>query len=354
MLAGSMDKIYEINKEEHPGNPFLKARMFFYVFALAICGAAIYFFPEIKHEVGLIEKVNVYWMTAAVCLQACTYLISAVIYQLLLRSYKGPDVPGLSDLYKVSVVSLVFNQIIPSAGVSGNAFLFSYLKKQRLPAPALISLILTELLIFYIAIVFVIVFFLVLALMRRLPPVFEGVLLAGMIVYLLFSALIILTGRDKSFAFLYRNLRGNVLIGKRLTKWYNELNAHSTVQKAFKLFAFEHKDPSKVVLRVFVLQLLLFSVDIMTIAALFYGLGIYMPMLFLSVSFISTKIISILPFSPGSLILYESSMTYFFVTSGIPLGPAIMVTLLFRFLSFWLPIPAGLVLYRQWIHRQTG
>src|SRR5436190_4014577 len=60
-----------------------------------------------------------------------------------------------------------------------------------------------------------------------------------------------------------------------------------------------------------------------------------------------TKIISILPVSPGALILFEGSMTFFFAGMGIGVSVAVIVTLLYRALSFWSPIFLGLVLYKK-------
>jgi len=39
--------------------------------------------------------------------------------------------------------------------------------------------------------------------------------------------------------------------------------------------------------------------------------------------------------SPGSLIVYESAMTYFFTKFGAPIHAALIITFLYRFLTFW-------------------
>jgi len=96
-----------------------------------------------------------------------------------------------------------------------------------------------------------------------------------------------------------------------------------------------------------ILQFCIFMSDAFTIFSLFKGLGITVTILEVSTGFILTKIISILPFLPGALILYEGSMTFFFSRMGINLGTAVVVTLLYRALSFWLPILLGFFLYRK-------
>jgi len=51
--------------------------------------------------------------------------------------------------------------------------------------------------------------------------------------------------------------------------------------------------------------------------------------------------------TPGALIFYEGGMTLFYTLLGIPAGGAFVVTMLYRALSFWLPMPVGLLLYRK-------
>jgi len=58
-------------------------------------------------------------------------------------------------------------------------------------------------------------------------------------------------------------------------------------------------------------------------------------------------IIGALSISPGSLIVYESAMTYFFTKFGAPIHAALIITLLYRFLTFWLSMPIGLLVYRR-------
>jgi uncharacterized protein (TIRG00374 family) len=66
----------------------------------------------------------------------------------------------------------------------------------------------------------------------------------------------------------------------------------------------------------------------------------------ISLALLLSLVIGALPISPGSLIIYESAMTYFFTTLGAPLHAALIITLLYRFLTFWMPIPIGMFLFR--------
>ncbi len=51
----------------------------------------------------------------------------------------------------------------------------------------------------------------------------------------------------------------------------------------------------------------------------------------------------IIPLTPGGLGFVEAGLTAVLVLAGVPAAVAISATLLYRLVSFWLPIPIGLV-----------
>jgi len=317
------------------------------LFSLIIFGFVIYYFSEIRQEFRLLKKINFYWLLVAAIAQLGTYFFTALIYRILLKIFNVDKLPGIMQLSKVSVISLFFNQTIPSAGISGNTFLYNFLKKKNVPVPTIVSLILTELLSFYVVIEIIILLFLVLSFILKLPVAFHSVFIGGALVYLTFGVAVIFVSTKKSFNVLRQKLGKIKFVQKFFDRLSSDLDKMKTTDHRLRLSIFE-KGKAKPILIVLLFQLLVFVTDAFTIFSLFYGLGIPVSFLFVALALIGSKIISILPFSPGALILYESSMTYFFVSLGIPLGSSLIVTLVYRLLSFWLPIPAGLILYRQW------
>lgn len=87
--------------------------------------------------------------------------------------------------------------------------------------------------------------------------------------------------------------------------------------------------------------------DILTVYAILQGFQNTLSIEKISLAVVLSQVIGSLPISPGSLVAYESAMTYFLTILGTPLHAALIVTLMFRFLTFWLPIPVGLILYRN-------
>lgn len=289
----------------------------------------------------------------AVIAQLATYFFTAVIYRVLLKAFDVRALPGIWDLYKVSIVSLFFNQTIPSAGISGNTYLYNYLERKHVAVSSIVSLILTELLSFYAVIEIVILVFLIGSFALKLAVVFQTVFLIGLLVYLVFGVAVVLISRKRTLHIFQKRLGKIKLIKKFLDRVSNDVNKKAVRGEPVLLVIFE-RGKIRSMIMVFAFQLLVFAADAFTIISLFYGLGIPTPFFFVALALIASKIISILPFSPGALILFESSMTYFFVNLGIPLGISVIVTLVYRLLSFWLPIPAGLILFRHWANKRQG
>lgn len=343
-----------INKDkssDHKEKVITRSQLLFIVFSALIFIFVVYYFSEIKKEFRMLKKVNVYWLAAAIFSQFITYFFTAIIYRFLLVAHRLKQLPGLWDLLRASVISLFFNQTMPSAGISGNTFIFNFLARLNMKVPQIISLILAELLIFYAAMEAIIILLLLACLsFYKVRHVFPGTLAIGVAVYLAFGTLIALAGRKKFIDLLFKKIQKVKFIKKIFEKVSQKIGQQGISKKEVNLLALL-KNNKGAVLKAFLFQLMVVAADGFTLYALFCGLDIPVSPFVVLLVLISTKIISIIPFLPGALILYESSMTFFFVSLGVPLGTAIIVTLLYRLLSFWFPIPIGLFLYRRWLQK---
>jgi uncharacterized protein (TIRG00374 family) len=72
------------------------------------------------------------------------------------------------------------------------------------------------------------------------------------------------------------------------------------------------------------------------------------------VAYAATMVIALLPLTPGGLGLVEGSMVGLLVLAGIPAGSAVLATLGYRILSYWLPILAGPIAYLAFRLRYRG
>ncbi|HVU94156.1 MAG TPA: lysylphosphatidylglycerol synthase transmembrane domain-containing protein [Puia sp.] len=325
--------------------------LLFFIFFVLVFVLAVYYFSEIKNEFRQLEKVNPYWLIAALCGQLMTYLFTAMIYRLLLTAYKMPRLPGRWELLKASIISLFFNQTVPSAGISGNTFLISFLARFDLSRTPAISLILEELLIFYSAMEAIIISLLAACLVVYKPFYsFKGVLTAGILVYLGFGLAVAFAGRKNMLSRLYDRFSRAGIVKKLFKSISKRMSENDILKNDIPLWPLI-KNNLPTTIRAFFLQLAVVAADGLTLYVLFLGMGHPISPVVVLLTLICTKIISLLPFLPGSLVLYESSMSFFFARAGVAPGTAIVVTLVYRFLSFWAPMPVGTFLYRQWLKK---
>jgi uncharacterized protein (TIRG00374 family) len=60
-------------------------------------------------------------------------------------------------------------------------------------------------------------------------------------------------------------------------------------------------------------------------------------------AFVFASVLTMIPFTPGGLGFVEAGLTGALALAGIHAAEAVLATLVFRLVSFWLPIPAGVV-----------
>jgi uncharacterized protein (TIRG00374 family) len=318
--------------------------LFFVVFVLIIKH-----FSAIEKDFLLLRNVQPFWLAAAIIAQMITYVFAAFIYRFLLQIFHLANLPGLGSLVKASIVSLFFNQTVPSAGISGNAFFFRYISSFNVPAKDTFLLILAELLTYYAAAETLIFMLLLTCLFfTHLPHVIVIALVIGVVAYLIFSVIIVLVGRENLFSRIYTRLKKSRLLAKLVERRNATSHLKQIGEQGIQL-AKLIKSEKGLVLKVYFLQLTKAAPDAFTLFALFHGMGVSVSFYTVLLCLVCTQIVSLLPFLPGSLVLYESSMSFFFTVLHVPFSSAVVVTLLFRFLSFWVPIPLGLFFYRRWM-----
>ena len=81
--------------------------------------------------------------------------------------------------------------------------------------------------------------------------------------------------------------------------------------------------------------------DIFCLYFAFLGFGFRPNLAIVIFAYSVTKILATLSFIPGGLGITEASMSLIFIGFGMPASTALAAVLIFRLISFWLPIPLG-------------
>ena len=71
-----------------------------------------------------------------------------------------------------------------------------------------------------------------------------------------------------------------------------------------------------------------------------FGYRAHLPIVIFAYS--AAKILALITFIPGGLGIVEGSLALIFIGFGVPASTALAAVLIFRFISFWIPVPIGL------------
>jgi uncharacterized protein (TIRG00374 family) len=63
------------------------------------------------------------------------------------------------------------------------------------------------------------------------------------------------------------------------------------------------------------------------------------------IAYVVANLLGMVPVTPGGLGFVETGLVATLGLAGVGAGDAVLATLAYRLISFWLPIPAGLVAY---------
>lgn len=320
---------------------FSPSRLLFFVLSLVIFYFVVRHLGQLNQIKNLLLGIKPWWLLLALGTQIMTYAFNAFILQVLLVGKTG--IAGFISLFKISVVIMFVNQLLPTGGISGNGYVFNELVKRKISPPKAFNALILETLCYYIA------FLLLLGSFygwyrhysANVTPEINYAVLTGFIFFSALGAVILIVSNPKTLAFLMPKLSRFKFIKRYIEKMDLQLLHQETGKRNILL-----RDKTAT-LNGILLQIGILLLDTITVYALIKGLGVELPFSLIVFGFMLTLVIGSLPTSPGALIAYEGAMTYFFHTLGLPLQTALVVTLLFRFFTFWLPIPIGLILFRN-------
>ena len=94
--------------------------------------------------------------------------------------------------------------------------------------------------------------------------------------------------------------------------------------------------------------------DYLALVASLFAVGVEPRPSAVLLAYVTASLLGMLPFTPGGLGFVEAGLTATLALAGVGAGAAVVATLTYRLVSFWLPIPAGLVAYGLFRRRYGG
>ncbi|EHQ31024.1 hypothetical protein Mucpa_6977 [Mucilaginibacter paludis DSM 18603] len=325
-----------------PTSFFTPSRILFYVFSIVVFYFAIHYIGKLKNIEELMLQMEPAWLFLAVFAQVLTYLIYAFIIKLLIK-----DKPGTTDyflLFKLSIVIMFVNQVLPTGGISGDGYIFNQLIKRKVSRYNAFTAMVLESISYYAAILILLLLFYTWYLNKvtHVNILITYTVLLGFVFYILLFVLVLIISNGHNLSFAMHKLERFGFI-KRFIEKASLLSLQNENEGTFKMLGRKKKS----IIQTIGLQLIIVMSDIITVFALVKGFHVAMPFPIVAFGLLLSLVIGALPISPGSLIVYESAMTYFLTKLGAPVHAALIITLLYRSLTFWLPIPLGLLVYRN-------
>jgi uncharacterized protein (TIRG00374 family) len=281
-----------------------------------------------------LDEINPLWFVAMVALQVGSYACLWAIQRLAVRAdHWGPVI--LSQLAANS-----FGRVVPGGVAASGAMQYAMLVRAGVPAGAAASGMTASSLL---------VFGTLLALpLLALPAIVTGVAvdphltraaLAGAIVFVLMVVV------GAACVIWNRPLE---LIGRAAQALLNRLRRrHPPVSRLPEHLLHERDIVVGVLGRQWWEALLLAAgrwvLDYLTLISVLYALGATPRPSLVLLAFCAAQLLGTMPLTPGGLGFVEAGLTGTLALAGVGAGAAVVATLAYRLVSFWLPIPAGAV-----------
>ena len=293
---------------------------------------ALFHWGDVKRFGKLLTEAKPLWLAIAALLQLGTYVGLAAQWWLVLRRGRTPEEGD--DLFRLTLAKHFADQVIPTAGVSGNVLLVDRLVNMGVPRGNAVAALILQIVAYYISYALGALWVLAVLWWKDRTSV---LLTAAILVFLVIATAI-------PWLVLWLHRRGQ----KRIPKWVNRWS------KARSFFELVGEAPSKLVRSPKLIGALtlvnaaVFLADAATMQACIHALGLHAPLSAGYVAFMLASIAVILGPIPMGLGSFEAVSIAMLRLFGVPFEAALSATLLFRGFTLWLPlIPGGILLRKE-------
>jgi uncharacterized protein (TIRG00374 family) len=303
---------------------------------LAVTGVSLYLLaPALLEVFGAYDRLddfNPLWWIAMVLLQIGSYACMWELQRIAMRAERhGPVVTS-------QLASNAFGRVVPGGVAAAGALQYAMLRGAGVPAGRVAAGLTAS---------SVLVFGILLALpLLALPAVLFGspvdpglgraALIGGVLFVLLFAA--------GAAALLWD--RPLVLVGRAAQSLRNRIRRNKPPRSGLPDRLLRERNSVTMVLGQRWWQALLLAVgrwllDYMTLIAALTAIHADPRPSTVLLAYCAAQFLGTLPLTPGGLGFVEAGLTGTLALAGVPAGAAVVATLAYRLVSFWLPIPAG-------------
>jgi Mg2+-importing ATPase len=288
-------------------------------------------FTETQDLVRVAQTARPRWIILATLLQIMTYLAQGEVFRAPLRR-TGHHI-GATLVYELSLVKLFMDQALPSAGISSTVFVSKSLQRNAIPRDIVAASMVLNLASYHIA--YVICLLAALAITTATGHS-NWVVMVISVLFLLFAVglvaavMAISAGKwTKQAALLER-----VPVVRGAMQFLKDADAKLT------------QDP-RLLAETSLWQVAIFLLDAATMWVLILALGEHASTKGVYASFMISSLLRTMGIVPGGLGTFEATSVLTLRMIGVAIPVALSATLLFRGLTFWLPMVPGLWLSKN-------
>lgn len=303
---------------------------------LAVSGISLYLLaPALLEVFGAydeLDEINPLWFVAMVALQIGSYACMWAIQRLAVRT----------DRWRVVVTSQLaanaFGRVVPGGVAAAGAMQYAMLVRGGVPTGAAASgMAASSLLIFGTLLALPLLATPAIIAGVAVDPHLTRAALAGAVVFVLMALL-------GAAAVIWN--RPLELIGSAAQAIHNRLRRHHEPVTGLGERLLHERDLVLGVLGSQWWQALLLAagrwvLDYLTLIAALYAVGANPRASLVLLAFCAAQLLGTMPLTPGGLGFVEAGLTGTLALAGVGAGAAVVATLAYRLVSFWLPIPAG-------------
>jgi Mg2+-importing ATPase len=289
---------------------------------------------DVESFLTLFLNAHPLWLIAAVLAQCLTYVAQGQIFRTVLA--RGGQALARWPAIRLSLVKLFVDQALPSSGISGAFAVVAFFIRLGLSRPVVLACLTLDLsgyFLAYVASVGVAVLVLMVQGHASAP------LLAACMAFICIGL---------TLALFAPRLASNRSLARRIPG-----QRFALVSKALALLTGADSrlaDSWPLLLRVTLLELAIIVLDSATLWLLVLALGVSAPALGLFAGFMVASVVRSVGIVPGGLGAFEAALVVTLHWVGVDLAVALSATLLFRGLTFWLPMVPGLwMARREWL-----
>ncbi len=277
-----------------------------------------------REFLDLARRAEPAWLVLALGSQALTYATEAGVWRSVLRRAEAGR--PMAELYGLSIVALFTNQAVPTAGLAGSFVVVRTLQARGVPHPVALAAVLVDLVGFYAA--YGLAVAVALAVLRAHHDLSWAILVTAAVFALLGFAI------DGGALWIAAPERRLPPLLARIRPLERTVASLSEADPALV------RDP-RLLARAFLLRVGNFALDAFTLWTCLRAVGEHTAPGAALAAFVVGCLARTLGIVPGGLGTFEAATVGGLALFGTHVEPALTATLLFRGLSFWLPMLPG-------------